>query len=310
MKSSIALTTYNGSKFITELLDSIRNQTRQPDEVVIIDDVSTDDTVSIVSEYIKSNGLKNWSIIRNESNLGWKKNFRKVMSKCTGDIVFFCDQDDIWHQDKVEVMCSVFEDSVDIGVLISNYVLLSQGSSQTKGQKGSERDDGVVEHLTGEKRIGTIARPGCTYAFTKEIGEMMLKYDIEDCSHDHAIYNLGLITDSLYIINRQLIDFRRHTSNASTYKIKFGRARKSIEAHERVEICEMLLKYCDDGNAIWSRGVKVSRKAIERRKSYYQEREDIFKHGNLFSMVGFVLVNAGQYWSLRDMVVDLVAMVK
>ena len=52
MNISVALTTYNGEKYIIELLDSIKNQSVLPDEVIIVDDVSTDNTVKIITQYI------------------------------------------------------------------------------------------------------------------------------------------------------------------------------------------------------------------------------------------------------------------
>lgn len=304
MKSSVALTTYNGSKFIVELLDSLKEQTRKPDEVIIVDDVSTDDTIKIVREYIEEYHLSNWRIIRNESNLGWKKNFRKAVGLCTGEVIFFCDQDDIWHKDKINLMCEAFEQNSDIQVLISNYVLLSQGNKQTKGQKGSERDDGKLEKIQGWKKVGTIARPGCTQAFTKKLADIMGEFDDIDCSHDHIMYNLGLITDSLFILNRQLIDFRRHTNNASTYKISFGKKRKAIEALERVKVCDVLMNY--------SNSVKDKQKYKEARirKDFYSRRNEIFDNGNIFNMIVFVFSNLNQYGTARDVAVDLAAMVK
>ena len=72
MRVSVVLCCYNGEKYIKEQLDSLKTQTRQPDEVLIIDDCSKDNTVKIVEEYIKSNDLKSWKMIRNGQNKGWK----------------------------------------------------------------------------------------------------------------------------------------------------------------------------------------------------------------------------------------------
>lgn len=304
MKSSIVLTTYNGSKFIIELLDSIKNQTRKPDEVIIVDDVSTDDTASIVKEYIEKYALKNWHIIINDNNIGWKKNFRKAISLCTGEIIMFCDQDDIWHEDKVDVMCNIIEQNKDIKVLISNYVLLSQGNKNIKVPRDTERDDGTLEEIKGYKKIGTISRPGCTFALKKEIADLMLKYDNVLCAHDHVVYNLGLVNGSLYIINRQLIDFRRHTNNASTSKKRFGKERKAIEAKERVDVCDILLKYCI------SEKKHQLKKAIIVRKHFYLERMKIFNTGNIINMLSFAASHLNQYNSSREIAVDLIAMLK
>lgn len=66
MKISIVVTTYNGQRFISELLNSLYNQSRQAEEVLFYDDVSTDKTVEIIKDFIEKNRLKNWKVVVNE----------------------------------------------------------------------------------------------------------------------------------------------------------------------------------------------------------------------------------------------------
>lgn len=80
-KISVAMTTYNGSKYIIKQLDSLKNQSRKIDELVICDDCSTDNTVELVNDYIKSNNLEGWNIYSNENNLGFINNFKQVIKK-------------------------------------------------------------------------------------------------------------------------------------------------------------------------------------------------------------------------------------
>ena len=102
MKISIVLSTYNGSQYIEEQLDSLRNQTYTADEVLISDDCSQDNTVQIIETYIKKYELLNWKLEVNEKNCGWRKNFMNLITSAMGDIVFTCDQDDIWSADKIQ----------------------------------------------------------------------------------------------------------------------------------------------------------------------------------------------------------------
>lgn len=81
MNISIVISSYNGSSHIVEQLDSIRNQTRTPDEVLICDDRSTDSTPEIVDKYIKMHSLGNWRLIVNEENKGWKKTLSTESNK-------------------------------------------------------------------------------------------------------------------------------------------------------------------------------------------------------------------------------------
>ena len=115
------MTTYNGMDYLEELLDSIRTQTRIPDEVVIVDDCSTDGTPDFVIDYIERYGLSGWKIYKNEENLGWRKNFRLALRKCSNDLVFLCDQDDIWKQTKIKDMSDIMEKNPYIELLVSDY---------------------------------------------------------------------------------------------------------------------------------------------------------------------------------------------
>ena len=99
---SVVIATYNGEKYIVKQLESIRNQTRKPDEVIIVDDRSNDNTFKIVKEYIQQYALRNWRIYLNDCNLGYKGNFQKGIELATGKYIFLCDQDDEWERNKIE----------------------------------------------------------------------------------------------------------------------------------------------------------------------------------------------------------------
>ena len=103
MKTSVIMTVYNGSKYLLEMLESLRKQTRAIDELLIFDDRSTDSSQMIIKTYISKYRLNNWKLVVNKENKGWEKNFTDGISTATGDIIFPCDQDDIWHLDKIAV---------------------------------------------------------------------------------------------------------------------------------------------------------------------------------------------------------------
>lgn len=98
-KISIALCTYNGEQFLRPQLDSIIAQSIDNWEVIAVDDVSTDGTWDILQTYAVLDDR--FKLIRNEQNLGYNANFQKALSLCEGDYIAICDQDDIWHPDKL-----------------------------------------------------------------------------------------------------------------------------------------------------------------------------------------------------------------
>lgn len=107
---SVAMTTYKSKRFIEEQLESIWHQTRLPDQLVISDDVSPDDTFEVVKELV-SKAPKHIKCVlnKNSQNLGHVKNFELAFSKCNGDIIFPCDADDIWKETKIEELTSILE---------------------------------------------------------------------------------------------------------------------------------------------------------------------------------------------------------
>ena len=101
MQISIALAVYNGDRYLNLLLDSLYRQTVLPFELVIIDDCSTDNSWDIITS-ITSNKFLVRSY-KNEKNEGVNSTFKKLISLCNGDYIAFCDQDDIWLENKLEV---------------------------------------------------------------------------------------------------------------------------------------------------------------------------------------------------------------
>lgn len=113
---SVAMATYNGEKYIREQLESIARQTLLPAELVITDDGSTDATLQIAEEFAGAAPFP-VRIFRNESRLGYADNFLKAASLCQGDLIAFCDQDDVWMDTKLST-CSNFFSNPDVLLVI------------------------------------------------------------------------------------------------------------------------------------------------------------------------------------------------
>ena len=116
---SIALCTYNGAAFLPAQWDSILKQTRLPNEVIICDDGSTDGTIDLLHQYQASAPFP-VQIFLNPVQLGFNKNFEQALSRCTGELVFICDQDDYWMPEKLDVMTTFMEENPDTKVAFNN----------------------------------------------------------------------------------------------------------------------------------------------------------------------------------------------
>lgn len=127
MKTSVALCTYNGERYIVEQLKSILNQTITVDEIIICDDCSTDTTISTIQHFINNNSQihTNIQLHINEKQLGVCNNFQKAINLCTGDVFFLSDQDDIWYPNKVEIILDWFKKNPSKDTVFTNATLIN-----------------------------------------------------------------------------------------------------------------------------------------------------------------------------------------
>jgi glycosyltransferase involved in cell wall biosynthesis len=100
-KISVAIATYNGEKFLPQLLDSIGGQSLLPEEIVFSDDNSTDSTLEVVHEFKRKSNIK-ILVLKSASQVGVIENFKRAFSVCSGDYIAYCDQDDYWKRTKIE----------------------------------------------------------------------------------------------------------------------------------------------------------------------------------------------------------------
>lgn len=277
MKLSIVMTTYNGIRYIEEQLESIVNQEREADEVLIFDDGSNDGTPEFIEKYIIKNKLNNtWKVIVNEENKGWRRNFVEGIWSSTGDLVFPCDQDDIWHKDKLKVMEDIMINNPQIKVLTTNVTNLYDNSKREQSSDQNEK----LEKVSWIKHIFKVDAPGCVFCIRKEIVEKSKNYYNVEYAHDDYFWKLGLFADGLYNYNKDMIDYRRHDD--STFSVE---VRKNRNSKARIKWINMALDYCKDltdyvkdDDTITEKDKKL--KIIERNRKYLNIRNKFYKTGN------------------------------
>ncbi len=120
--------TYNGARFLREQLDSLAAQTYLPTELVICDDISTDETIDIVSNFASSAPF-NVRIIINENRLFFQRNFVKAAASCSSELIAFCDQDDIWMPEKLAIIVARFKDP-DIMLVAHQARLIDEAGAE------------------------------------------------------------------------------------------------------------------------------------------------------------------------------------
>lgn len=201
---SLVMATYNGAKYIREQLDSILNQTVVPDEIIVVDDCSTDNTISVLSEYKDKGNIK---IFVNEKNKGVNANFEYAISLAQGDYICISDQDDVWFPNKIEVSLSKIKEIEDgKPACVSSFCTDVDSElnviSQKKIRKDSEWEYPLYED----------ASQGSSLMFNKQMRDLILplcKYFIYD--HYIGVY-------SCFVGNRAtkgvpLMYYRHHGNN-------------------------------------------------------------------------------------------------
>lgn len=242
-KISVAMTTYNGEKYIIPQLYSVLNQSVKPDEVIICDDCSTDSTVSLINEFINENKLTNFRLISNENNLGYIKNFRKAISLTSGDIIFLCDQDDIWQEDKIKIMAELMENNKEIKALASAYKLIDAEGNEIKGDSEKFYDpkgSSLLSKVNYGKSLYYNIAQGCAEAVSSDIAKAYCQSTAAILPHDWALNLLAYEKRGLYFINRELLLYRLHGNNTT------GISDKGASVEERIPRLKSYAAYMRD----------------------------------------------------------------
>lgn len=278
MKSCVVISTYNGEKFILEQLESIRNQSRSVDAVFISDDCSNDNTVNIVNEYIKNNQLNNWIITKNDTNVGWKENYKNLIISVPleYEIIFFCDQDDIWHKNKVKNMIDVFEQNKELGLLVSDLDIKYENENIKKinypklGNKSNEYIKFIPYNLN-------LRRPGCVFAVRNEFAkDCFNNYYDKKFAHDKLLWMYAFCKKNIMYINEQLITFRRFS--VSTSGMDKGTNRYLYKKNDSLEMIEFL-KMCQKINNIDINTKNMLNNALKlenNRQKFFQNKNVIY----------------------------------
>lgn len=216
---SIALASYNGSKYIREQLDSIIAQTYQDFELIVCDDCSTDNTMQILKEYAaKDCRIK---INANEHNIGFKKNFEKAVSLCSGQFIALSDQDDIWLPNHLEVL---YNNIGDNAVAVGDAILMDGKGKDfgmnLKYQMGIDRQ----YHNSLEMALTILCYRNWMQGASMLLNRKYIGYflPMPDCVkfHDVWISLIACLHSKLAFIDTPVTKYRQHANNTSSKHIK------------------------------------------------------------------------------------------
>ena len=205
---SVCIATFNGAEYIEEQILSILDQLSKKDEIILVDDCSTDSTLKIIKR-INDSRIK---IYENKYNLGVASTFGRAMILAKGDIIFTADQDDIWYPNKVKSIVNLFNKDIFVTLVITDTNIIDGNNkvmAESYFKKRGGFKVGLISNLIKNKYLG------CTMAFKPEMRRFILPFPDKIPSHDMWIGLMNSIYGEIRFIDIPLVGYRRHNANVS-----------------------------------------------------------------------------------------------
>lgn len=202
------MATYNGAKYIQEQLQSFEDQTKKPDELIITDDCSNDNTESIIREFSKKASF-DVKFYRNNKRLGYCGNFNSALMLTSGDLVFLSDQDDVWFPDKIEHMTSVAEKNPQ-ALLFMNDTALTDAELNNVGLT-------IIGQMNSAGLSMKSFVMGCCCVVRRKMLDFCLPIPPGVKGHDNWLAWFAEELNAKIVVSNVLQYYRRHESNESRF---------------------------------------------------------------------------------------------
>ena len=221
MKISVVLAAYCGEKYIVEQLESLSEQKRLPDEVLIGDDSPGMTVAEKVDDFKKSHAPLPFTLkyVKNPRNKGVNANFHSLASVCSGDIIFFCDQDDVWLPDKIKILADELENDPSLDAVCCFSIFVD--ADLKPWEKQDVREFSALERCGSDTLFylftkNAICGAGHNIAVRKAAFTQLPVWD-EYFLYDSWILRSFAASGSLRFIRERLTLHRVHDSNLTKH---------------------------------------------------------------------------------------------
>lgn len=295
-KIDILLATYQSANHLRLLLDSLAAQTHSDFRLLVSDDCSTDETVDILQAY--SNCFSDMQIVRRSAPSGSAKaNFSFLLEQSDADYILFCDADDIWDSDKVEITVAELQrGEEEDGADMPRYVF---GDARIVDKQGKETHPSFWRYkqmrpASSNALAQDILCPpmlGCTSGINCALKLAASPVPLDEVTgHDWWLYLVAKAVGRVNTIDRALMSYRIHGANSSQQRRvnlldyakeggKVARVRRGIDLRQKqaaalVRQCGSLM---DESTILELQGF-----ADLRRRSFFSRRFFLLKNGFLY----------------------------
>jgi rhamnosyltransferase len=215
-KVAVLLSTYNGENYLECQLNSLLNQNYSDIDIYIRDDGSSDNTIQVIRQF--EDKYENLHFMTDSKNLGCASSFLFLLENIDADYYFFCDQDDVWHYNKIQVSLSVFEESdgphlshCDLNIVDEKLNILNDSFYKHQALNpiiGFEKNRLLVQNYI----------VGCTICLNRKLRDLVVtsirNNDVIDVAmHDWWVALIARFFGKITFIHKSLIDYRQHQSN-------------------------------------------------------------------------------------------------
>lgn len=283
MRISVAMATYNGAKYLAEQLESFMIQTKQPDELVVSDDNSTDNTFEILEKF-KSSAPFEVILLKNEGESGYNKNFENALKNTEGDIIYISDQDDVWYKNKIEFMNEY---------IVKEKCLLAIHDLEYCSSDMKPLGQTKIERFKSFRKSLDYYVTGMATAIRGEFLKSCLPIP-NGVNYDNWLHACARILKERNICDKRLAQYRRHDENATIGSILNSSTKTNYlhyisnrinnnsikEIHDQKLIVECLIKYLEDNeemiyNIYDYKEYKINLLDVKKKKEYLNCRVNI-----------------------------------
>lgn len=217
---SVCMASYNGALYIKEQIESILPQLSREDELIIVDDRSTDNTKEIISA-IPDNRIK---LYQNTSNKGVVKSFEEAVRLAGNEYIFLADQDDIWTKNRMEKMLHLIQ-RYSVMLVTGNMVAIDKRGNRSKKTFERLQAKDSCNYMLNISRIfgGKASYYGCAMAFKRELKEVILPFPKYMESHDTWIAMAANLLKSNVHLEYTVLEHRLHGNNVTKSHRKLGK---------------------------------------------------------------------------------------
>lgn len=201
---SVCMATYNGDKYLKKQLESILCQIGPNDEIIISDDGSKDQTLSIIDSF-NDTRIK---VFHHENDHSFTNNFENALRYAQGDYIFLSDQDDIWMSNKVPKVLQALR---DYDIVVHDAELIDgKGVSMNKTYFST-----MHNHTSFIANLWKTRWLGCCMAFKHDVLMYCMPFPKGIVAHDYWIGMMGMTSFKYCFMNDVLLQYRRHGGNVS-----------------------------------------------------------------------------------------------